>query len=142
MSFITLEDFKVVATEAAMKVITQADDVNADNAIAEAIEEVAGYLRPKYDCDKAFSAEGDDRNRQLVMYAADIALYNMIAALPGRMGSDVRKERYDRAIKWLEGVQAGKIVPDLPLAIDEETGEETAQGGVLAYGNGPDHHSW
>ena len=24
-----------------------------------------------------------------------------------------RKERYDRAIKWLEGVQAGRIVPDL-----------------------------
>ena len=32
------------------------------------------------------------------------------------MGSEIRKERYERAIKWLEGVQAGKIVPDLPLA--------------------------
>ena len=48
--FITQEDFKVVASEAALKVITQADDANADNAIQEAMEEIAGYLRPKYDC--------------------------------------------------------------------------------------------
>ncbi len=75
------------------------------------------------------------------MYTADIALYNMIASLSQRLGYDTRKERYDRAIKWLEGVQAGKIVPDLPLATDEE-GEPTSIGGILAYGNGPDRHSW
>lgn len=138
--FITQEDFKVVASEAALKVITQADDANADNAIQEAVEEIAGYLRPKYDCDKIFSAEGNDRNRQIVMYAADIALYNMIAAQPQRMGSDVRKERYERAIKWLEGVAAGKIVPDLPIVTDEATGEANTNG--VKWGNGPNRHSW
>lgn len=138
--FITQEDFKVVASEAALKVITQADDANADNAIQEAVEEIAGYLRPKYDCDKVFSAIGNDRNRQIVMYAADIALYNMIAAQPQRMGSDVRKERYERAIKWLEGVAAGKIVPDLPIATDEATGEANNNG--IKWGNGPNRHSW
>ncbi len=110
--FITDEDFKVVASDAALKVITQADEQNQrQNAIEEAIEEMKGYLRPKYDVDKAFDAEGDERNPQLVMYTADIALYNMIAAQPQRMGSEVRKERYDRAIKWLEGVASGKIAP-------------------------------
>ena len=137
--FITQEDFKVVASEAALKGIKQDDETNADNAILEAIEEAAGYLRPKYDVDKTFAAEGDQRNRQLVMYVADIALYNMIAAQPQRMGSEVRKERYERAIKWLEGVAAGKIVPDLPLATDEE-GTECSSG--VVWGNGPDRHSW
>lgn len=141
MSFITQEDFKVVAADTSLKAITQADNDNTDNAIAEAMEEVAGYLRPKYDVQKAFSMEGKERNRQLVMYTADIALWNMIASLPQRMGYDTRKERYERAIKWLEGVQAGKIVPDLPLATDEN-GESVATGGVLAYGSGPDRHSW
>ena len=75
------------------------------------------------------------------MYTADIALYNMIASLPNRMGYETRKERYERAIKWLEGVQAGKIVPDLPIATDE-TGSDISQSGVIAYGNGPDRHSW
>lgn len=138
--FITQEDFKVVASEAALKVITQADDANADNAIQEAVEEIAGYLRPKYDCSKIFSAEGNERNRQIVMYAADIALYNMIAAQPQRLGSDVRKERYERAIKWLEGVAAGKIVLDLPVATDEATGETNTNG--VKWGNGPNRHSW
>lgn len=137
--FITQEDFKVVASEAALKVITQADDRNTQNAIEEAIEEVAGYLRPQYDCDKIFAATGEERNKQVVMYAADIALYNMTAAMPQRMGSEVRVERYERAIKWLESVQAGKIVPDLPLASDDH-GNDT--GGIIAYGNGPNRHSW
>ena len=141
MSFITQEDFKVVSSEASLKAITGADPDNISNAIAEAQEEVAGYLRHKYDTDRIFATEGNGRNRQLVMYTADIALYNMIASLPNRMGYETRKERYERAIKWLEGVQAGKIVPDLPIATDE-TGSGISQGGVLAYGNGPDRHSW
>ena len=141
MGFITEDDFKVVASEAALKAISQADETNRQNAIEEATEEVAGYLRPTYDCDRIFSATGNERNKQVVMYTADIALYNMVASMPQRMGSEVRKERYDRAIKWLEGVQAGKIVPDLPLATDEN-GEQTAPGGILAYGCGPDNHSW
>ena len=141
MGFITTEDFKVVASENALKAITGGEQTNAENAILEAQEEVAGYLRPKYDCAKIFAMEGSERNRQLVMYPADIALYNMVASLPQRMGYETRQERYERAIKWLEGVQAGKIVPDLPLATDEE-GNDICQGGILAFGNGPDNHSW
>lgn len=141
MNFITTEDFKVVSSEQSFKTITGADQDNIDNAIAEAQEEVAGYLRPKYDTEKIFKATGDGRNKQIVMYTADIALYNMIAAQPNRMGYDTRKERYDRAIKWLEGVQAGKIIPDLPTATDP-LGNDASLGGVLAYGNGPDNHSW
>lgn len=139
--FINQEDFKVVASEASLKAITQCDPDTIGNAIAEAIEEVAGYLRPRYDCDRIFAAEGCERNRQLVMYTADIALYNMAASVSGRMGMDIRKERYERAIKWLEGVQAGKIVPDLPGSTDED-GNATGVGGVLAFGKGPDNHSW
>lgn len=141
MNFITKDDFKVVSSEASLKAITGASQDNIDNAIAEAQEEVAGYLRPKYDTKKIFAMEGNLRNRQIVMYTADIALYNMTASLPNRMGYETRQERYERAIKWLEGVQAGKIVPDLPILTDE-IGNELSQGGVLAYGNGPDRHTW
>jgi len=124
MDFITQEDFKVLVGDTAFKVITQANDENRDNAVKEAQEEISGYLRPKYDCAAVFSAEGDNRNRQVVMIACDIALYHMISAAPQKMGSDIREERYKRAIGWLEGVQAGKIVPDLPLVTDSE-GEPT-----------------
>lgn len=118
--FITDQDYKVVIGDQALKVVSQVSQENRENAEAEAIEELAGYLRPKYDTDSIFSATGDNRNRLIVMYAADCALYHMAASLPQKMGMEIRKERYERAISWLEGVQKGTIVPDLPLATDSD----------------------
>lgn len=118
--FIDKEDYRVVIGEAALKVISQSSPENIANAEAEAMEEIAGYLRPVYDTDAVFSASGDERNRLIVMYTADIVLYHLTASQPQKMGSEIRKERYDRAIKWLEGVQAGKIIPDLPLKVSED----------------------
>lgn len=118
--FITDEDYRVVIGEAALNVLTQASQETRSGAEAEAQEEISSYLRPTYDVDAIFSAEGDGRNRLIVMYTADIALYHMAASQPQRMGSEVRKERYERAVKWLEGVQAGKIVPDLPRPTEED----------------------
>lgn len=123
--FITNKDYKVVIGEVALKVVSQTDDANRANAESEAMEEIAGYLRPKYDCGQIFSAEGDGRNKLIVMYTCDIALYHLTASGAARMGSAVRKERYERAIEWLKGVQAGKVVPDLPLAGDDN-GKEGA----------------
>lgn len=138
--FITEEDYKVVIGDTALKVISQTDEKNRMNAEMEAQEEISGYLRPKYDCPAVFSAEGAERNRQIVMYTCDIALYHMVSAMPQKMGSEIRKERYDRAIKWLEGVQAGKIMPDLPLAVDGN-GETT--GNAILYGSQPQlRHNW
>ena len=109
--FITDEDYKVVIGEQALKVVSQVSQENRANAETEAQEEIASYLRPKYDTDAVFSAEGQQRNKLIVMYTCDIALYHMAASTPSKMGMEIRKERYERAIKWLEGVQAGKIVP-------------------------------
>jgi len=139
--FVTEEDYRVVIGEKTMEVIIQSVPQSMEVAEKEAIEEISGYLRPKYDCDAIFRQEGEQRNHQLVMYVCDIALYHTVAAMPQRMGYEVRKERYERAVKWLEGVQAGKIVLDLPLATDDD-GDPVATGGVLAFGNGPDRHSW
>ena len=40
--FITEEDYKVVIGDAALKVISQTDEINRANAEAEAIEEISG----------------------------------------------------------------------------------------------------
>lgn len=119
MAFITDNDYSVVVGEQALRTISQASPENRASAEAEAQEEIASYLRPKYDIDAIFSAEGDNRNRLIVMYTCDCALYHLASSLPQKMGMEIRKERYERAVKWLEGVQAGRIVPDLPLALDE-----------------------
>ena len=61
--FITEEDYRVVIGENALKVVSQASGEIRDNAELEACEEIAGYLRPKYDTEAVFSAEGEERNR-------------------------------------------------------------------------------
>ena len=138
--FITEEDYKVVIGDTALKVISQVSAENRANAEAEAQEEISGYLRPKYDCKAVFAAEGSERNRLVVMYTCDIALYHMSAAMPQKMGSEVREERYKRAIDWLEGVQAGRIIPDLQLAVDKE-GNST--GNAFLYASQPQlRHNW
>lgn len=132
--FVTEDDYKVVVGDTALKVISQISEKNRANAEAEAREEISGYLRPKYDCGAIFSAEGDNRNRLIVMYTCDIALYHMSASSPQKMGSEIREERYKRAIKWLEGVQAGIIIPDLPLTVDSEG---TPTGDTFTYSSQP-----
>lgn len=138
--FITDEDYKVVIGDTALKVISQVSADNRANAETEAEEEIAGYLRPKYNCKAIFSAEGNNRNSLIVMYTCDIALYHMSAAMPQKMGSEIREERYKRAIKWLEDVQAGKIIPDLPLAVDENGDTD---GSSIIYSSNPQlRHTW
>jgi len=138
--FITQEDYKVVIGDTALKVISQVSESNRLNAEAEAQEEISGYLRPTYDCNAIFAAEGDSRNRLIVMYTCDIALYHLSASMPQKMGSEIREERYKRAIEWLEGVQAGKIVPDLPYATDDD-GELSGQN-IIWHSQQPLRHNW
>lgn len=138
--FVTDQDYKVVIGEQALKVVSQISQENRANAETEAVEEIAGYLRPKYDTGAIFSASGTQRNELVVMYTCDIAIYHMTASTPQKMGMEIRKERYERAIKWLEGVQVGKIVPDLPLATDEHG---NPVGIPLVYGSQKKiKHNW
>lgn len=138
--FITDEDYRVVIGEAALKTVSQTSAENRANAESEAQEEISSYLRPVYNCKAVFAADGFSRNKLIVMYMCDIALYHMTASLPQKMGSEIRKERYERAVKWLEGVQAGKIVPDLPVCVDA-TGEPSGVG-VVFHSQKPLRNNW
>jgi phage gp36-like protein len=139
MGFITDDDYRVVVGETALKTISQQSEEIRRMAEDEAVEEMSGYLRPTYDCDRIFGAEGSDRNKLLVMMAVDMALYHMVASQPQKFGMETRKERYERAVRWLEGVQAGKIVPDLPRT---EESDEDGSIGTSWYSEKPLRHNW
>lgn len=136
--FLTDDDYRTVIGDDAMKVVSRSAEIRL-NAEREAIEEVSGYLRPRYDCNEVFGELDTARNPLIVMYTADIALYHMACSLPGKMGLEIRKERYDRAIKWLEGVQAGKVVP--MLALPEQDDSDDA-GGILFDSDKRLRHNW
>lgn len=115
--WLTEEDYSLVIGSTALTITQQSDQSKRDRAERAAIEEISGYLRPKYDVDRIFAAVGEDRNRQIMMYCADIALYHLTTWLPGKMGIETREKRYDRAIAWLKDVQKGITTPDIPLSI-------------------------
>lgn len=150
MTFINDNDYRVVIGDAALKVVSQVSEEVRNAAEQQAIAEIAGYLNPKYDCDKIFNPEnntGDGttvRQPLIVMYICDIALYHMSASLPGKMGIEIRKERYDRAIKWLEGVASGKIVPTgLPLAtVTTADGKTVANLGSRYSSDKKQNNTW
>lgn len=77
----------------------------------QAISEMKGYLSARYDCEKAFSAEGSQRHDLLLMFAKDIAVYHLCSIREGLM-TQTRIDRYERAVEWLKGVQKGEITID------------------------------
>lgn len=133
MAFLTTDDYKAVSDAQTLDVIHQSDEANLERAELYAQEEISSYLRGRYNMPAAYAAAGLERNSQLVMLTADVALYHLIAWLPKRMGFEIRETRYKRAIEYLEDVQAGKASPDLPPLIDPGTGEDA--GIPVKYGS-------
>lgn len=131
--FLQAEDYKVVCDEDELDVLTQSDPATRQRAERVAIEEAASYLRARYDTDKAFAAEGDDRNDMLIQITANIALYYMAHWLPGRLALDGRQELYDAAIAWLNKVSKGGAMPNLPTYTG--AGGETDTSNPMRFGS-------
>ncbi|MFI3322441.1 MAG: phage protein Gp36 family protein [Rikenellaceae bacterium] len=121
--FLTENDY-IVASADALKILQQSTEEKREIAEKMAIEEIASYLRSRYDTDKIFSSTGDERSSVIVMYACDVTLYHLNSWLAMKMGHDIRKERYERALKWLDGVQAGRIIPALPTVTGDDGKED------------------
>ena len=120
--FLNNLDYQVMIGQRAFDLIQQSDEENRRRAEEMAREEMAGYLRPRYDVERIFARRGEQRNMQVVMFLCDITLYHLTSWLPQKMGYDIREIRYRRAIEWLQGVQSGKLVPDLDTP-DDSNGE-------------------
>ena len=89
--FLTENDY-IVASADALTIFSQSTPKKREKAEKMAIEEIAGYLRSRYDTGLIFSAVGDNRNDVIVMHACDITLYHLVSWLPGKMGREIRKE--------------------------------------------------
>lgn len=136
MDFLQEKDFYIVATQEDVEAIVSDEENNDDimnTAELTAIEEISGYLRNRYKVADIFS--GTERNPLIVMRTADIMLYHLCAKLPGRMNYEVRLERYEAAIKWLQDIQKGNVVLSLPLI------DETDPGNPVKWNSLPKQNS-
>lgn len=119
-NFITTEDYNASIHQEILDAVIRSDATIVEVVEDRAIAEMRGYMSRRYDCDKIFSAEGEQRHQLVLMMAIDITIYHLFCIHNPRMMSEIRIERYERAIKWLEGVRDGNITVDgLPEVASE-----------------------
>lgn len=120
--FIEMSDYPASIHLEILDALVRQDDTLIEVCEDQAIAEMRGYLSGRYDCDKIFSATGDQRNQLVLMYAKDITLYHVFCIHNPQKISKIRIDRYERAIEWLKGVSKYQIsVEGLPLLEDSES---------------------
>lgn len=142
--FITLEDYDASIHREILDALLRHDSDIEDSAIIEicedrAIEEMTGYMDKFYDCDAIFSATGSDRNQLVLMMALDIAIYHIFCQHNPYKISQVRKDRYDRAVEWLKAVAAGKVTIANAPRLPEETQAENSPWQIASESLRPTH---
>lgn len=110
--FITPQDYDASIHREILDALTRSDEAVVEICEDRAIAEMRGYLSARYDVDAIFSAEGDDRNQLILMMAIDITVYHLFSIHNPQKMSDIRKDRYDRAMEWLNLVAAFKVTID------------------------------
>ncbi len=118
--FLSQDDYRVVCDEVELDVLTRSEEAIRQKAERVAMEEVASYIRPRYDIEGAFAAQGNARNSMLVQITANISLYYLAHWLPGGMALDRRQVLYEQAVEWLTRVSKGSAMPDLPAYTGED----------------------
>lgn len=125
MSFITINDLLSAIYPEQLDAITRDDDALPQFGIDAAIEEMIGYLSPKYNVEAIFAKTGLLRNKLLIVLCRDIAVYHIISLSNPGINADSKKARYDRAIEWLRQVQKEQVnPPDLEKKVTDETNNE------------------
>ena len=118
--FINPEDYDASIHRAILGSLTRDDESIVEICEDRAIAEMRGYLSARYDVDAIFSAEGDARNQLVLMMAIDIAVYHIFSIHNPQKMSQIRKDRYERAVEWLKQVAAFKITIDGAPKLPEE----------------------
>ena len=115
-SFLEKPDYIFSISTEVLDTLTGGNDEIITQLSLEAIEEAKSYLIVRYDLKAIFMATGDARNKTILMYCKDIALYHIYSIFTFREMPEIRYTRYKKAIQWLEQVREQKINPEgLPI---------------------------
>ncbi len=77
--YLTPEELKSHMYAHIVEEITEGDEQIVLQAIEAAVEEVRSYLRPRYDTDRIFAAEGSERNALVLENTKIVTVWNLIA---------------------------------------------------------------
>ena len=116
-NFINIEDYDASIHREILDALLRKESPTYDPQIVEicedrAIAEMRGYLSKRYDCNVIFSASVEARNQLILMMTIDIAVYHIFCIHNPMKLSQVRKDRYERAVEWMKAVAKEDISID------------------------------
>lgn len=129
--YVTEEDYVTISADA-LNILQKSDATRRENAEQSAAQEICGYLGARYDMDAEYARTGTERNMKVVQVFCDLVLYALVCSLPQRMGYEVRKQRYDDAVKWLAAARLQNL--RLPV-YDSGDGMQTDTGNPIRWGS-------
>lgn len=129
--YVTEDDYVVIGTEA-LTILQKSDASRREVAERAAAEEITGYLGARYDMQAEFTRTDMERNTKVVLAFCDLVLYDLVCSLPQRMGYEIRKQRRDDAIKWLEAAKRQNL--NLPT-YQSEDGRQKDEGNPIKWGS-------
>ena len=127
--------------------ITEGNEQIVLEALATAEEEVRSYIslnnrrekydgRLIYDVDKILSATGTNRNPMIKNTMISIAKWYIVDLCNADIIYETAKERYDRAITWLNKLSKGDLtLSTLPVIENNPTETDDDSTAPFAYGS-------
>jgi phage gp36-like protein len=115
MAFLTTAELATHINIEIVNEISRNDNTKLQDAIDAGIDEAKSYLSD-YDVATVFAATGNARNKILLLFVKDIAVWHYIQLANPNIDMQLRLDRYEKAIAWLKMVQKGNAVPNLPIA--------------------------
>ena len=126
-NFINITDYDASIHSEILDALVRKDKSLVEICEDRAVAEMRCYLSGRYDCDALFrpyvaaESQPDTRHQLVLMMALDIAIYHIFSIHNPMKLSQLRKDRYERAIEWLKAVAAGTIsIEGAPLAPEEK----------------------
>ncbi|EJX00163.1 protein containing DUF1320 [gut metagenome] len=119
-TFINPEDYDASIHREILDALVRSDEAIVEICEDRAVSEMRGYLSARYDVDALFAAQGADRHPLVLMMAIDIAVYHLFCIHNPQKMSQIRVDRYDRAVEWLKQVSRRQVTIDgAPLLPDD-----------------------
>lgn len=108
---LTRQDFNTHLYPELIDAIERDDHTKLETAIKASTLLAKGYMS-RFDKTALFSATGEDRDEMLLMLLKDLTIWNFIIIANPNISIEYHQVRYEQAIKTLEKIQSGKLVPD------------------------------
>ena len=119
--FIDIKDYDASLHREILDALVRDDETLVEICEDRAIAEMRGYLSKRYDCNAIFSTTGKKRNQLILMMVIDIAVYHIFCIHNPQKLSQVRKDRYERAVEWMKAVASEEVSIDgAPLLPEED----------------------